>query len=58
MSKSEKAKFFLDKVIWGFRQLVPTTYRTTYGQDGKQHFVVWKMWMGRCYKIDDIIIAE
>jgi hypothetical protein len=44
-------------MLWHLKQLLPLTYRTEYGQDGKQHFVVWKMFFGRCYKIDDVVIA-
>lgn len=47
-----------DKALWYLKQLLPLTYRTTYEQDGKPHFTVWKMWMGRCYNIDDVIVAE
>lgn len=45
--------------MWYLKQLFPLTYRTEYGdEDGKKHFVVWKMWLGRCYKIDDHIIGD
>jgi hypothetical protein len=44
-------------MLWYLKQLFPLTYRTTYGSDGKQHFVVWKMWFGRCYKVEDHIIG-
>ncbi|MBU5311903.1 hypothetical protein KQI38_07660 [Tissierella carlieri] len=47
----------LDKIIWCLRQLFPLTYRTTYIEKGKKHFVVWKMWFGKCYKVEDYIIA-
>lgn len=44
---------------WRFKQLLPLTYRTTYKtvEDGKTHFAVWKMWMGKCYKVNDVIVA-
>ena len=47
----------LDKVLWNLKQLLPLTYRTAYEQNGKKHFAVWKMWLGRCYKIDDFIVG-
>lgn len=43
-------------MLWYIKQLIPLTYRTKYSQDGKRRFVVWKMWFGRCYSIDDYII--
>lgn len=49
---------FASKATWYLKQLLPLTYRTTYGENGKTHFTVWKMWMGRCYNIDDVIVAE
>lgn len=42
--------------MWHLKQLFPQTYRTTYTENGKRHFCVWKMWLGRCCKIDDYII--
>lgn len=45
------------KIKWYIKQLFPLTYRTTYAVDGKQRFCVWKMWMGRCYKVDDHVIG-
>jgi hypothetical protein len=45
-------------VKWYLRQLLPLTYRTHYwDEDEKRHFCVWKMWLGRCYKIDDVVMA-
>lgn len=42
---------------WYLKQLLPLTYRTHYEEDGLKHFVVWKMWFGRSYDIDDYIIG-
>lgn len=44
--------------VWYLRQLFPLTYRTTYGENGQRHFCVWRMWLGRCYDIDDVVIAD
>lgn len=41
---------------WYLRQLLPLVYTTTYGDAAGQHFVVWKMWFGRCYAIQDVLI--
>ncbi|MEK3890242.1 hypothetical protein [Bacillus sp. FSL K6-3431] len=46
----------MEQIKWYLKQLLPLTYRTKYEEDGKKHFVVWKMWFGRCYSIDDYII--
>lgn len=46
-------------MIWYIKQLLPLTYRTTYGDElGKKHFVVWKMWFGRCFAIDDYVVGN
>jgi hypothetical protein len=48
----------MQRIKWYIKQLFPLTYRTTYTQEGKRHFTVWRMWMGRCYAVDDVVIAE
>lgn len=46
-------------VRWIARQLLPLEYRTRYtDQDGNRHFVVWRMWWGRCFSIDDVVLKE
>jgi hypothetical protein len=43
--------------MWYLKQLLPLTYRTHYSDgNGKKHFVVWNMWMGKCFNIEDNII--
>lgn len=49
------------RLIWLFRQLLPLTYRSHYlvSMDGGEpvpHFTVWKMWLGRSYDIDDVVV--
>ena len=39
------------------RQLLPLTYRSHYAESGARHFVVWRMWLGRCFDVDDVLIA-
>jgi len=47
----------LSKLCWCFWQLFPCTYRTYYADDqGRLHFAVWKMWLGRCYQITDVFV--
>lgn len=46
----------LSKIDWYIKQLFPLTYRTTYVENGENRFVVWKMWFGRCYKIEDYVV--
>lgn len=48
----------MGKITWYLKQLLPLTYRTTYGRDGRQHFTVWRMWFGRCFDIDDVVVTE
>lgn len=46
----------MGKLTWYLRQLLPLTYRTTYTHDGERHFCVWRMWLGRSFDIDDVVI--
>ena len=46
----------MNKLIWTLKQLVPLTYRSHYEKDGAHHFCVWRMWMGKCFDIDDVIL--
>lgn len=48
----------MSRFVWYVKQLVPLTYRTRYEKEGQKHFTVWKMWRGRCYAIDDVVIAN
>lgn len=45
---------------WWLKQWLPLTYRTrfTETQTGKRFFVVWKMWFGECYDIDELVVGE
>jgi hypothetical protein len=47
-----------NKIVWYLKQCLPLTYDTTYGQNGKHYVVIWKMFLGRCYKIQRYEIAE
>lgn len=41
-------------MVHAIKQLVPRTYWTVYGKDdGRNHFCIWKMWLGRCYRVID-----
>jgi hypothetical protein len=47
----------LSKLYWYFWQLFPCTYRAFYSDEvGRVHFAVWKMWLGRCYRVNDVIV--
>lgn len=46
----------MERFWWYVKQLVPLTYRTEYRENGEKHFCVWKMWMGRSYHIDDVVV--
>ena len=43
----------MDKVKWYIKQIFPLMYKTTYGKDGKKYFCVWRMWLGRCFQIEE-----
>lgn len=45
------------KIVWYLKQALPLTYRTFYGENSARHFVVWRMWLGRCFDITDVRIA-
>lgn len=55
----------LGKIRWAVKQLVPCTYWTIYGigvdTDGtvrnESRFVIWKMWLGRCYQTIEFTIS-
>lgn len=46
------------RLIWTAKQLLPLTYRTTYLENGERHFCVWRMWLGQCFDIDDVIVQS
>ncbi len=46
----------LQKITWCLKQLFPLTYRSRYGVNNEPHFCVWKMWLGKCYEVEDYII--
>jgi hypothetical protein len=45
------------KLVWYLKQLLPFTYRTYYKENDQRHFVVWRMWLGRSFDIDDVMIV-
>jgi hypothetical protein len=47
------------KLIWILRQSIPLTYRTHYRTaDGQRWFCVWRMWMGRCFAVEHVAMAD
>jgi hypothetical protein len=47
-----------ERIKWYVKQTIPLTYRTTYRENGVKHFTVWRMWFGRCFAVDDVIVQE
>jgi len=47
----------MQRAIWYLKQLVPLTYRSRYSDARGKHLCVWRMWMGRCFDVDDVVIA-
>ena len=45
-------------LVWMLRQLLPLHYRTRYIEEGRRHYAVWRMWFGRVFAYDDVIVAE
>ena len=43
-------------MLWYLRQLLPLSYRTRYVENGERHYVKWRMWLGRCYHIYDVVV--
>ncbi len=49
----------MGKIVWTIKQLMPLTYRSHYGDsEGRRHFTVWRMWFGRCFDVEDVIVAS
>jgi len=48
----------LNRIEWYLRQLLPLCYKTFYGQNGEKHFTTWRMWLGRCFDITDVVVRE
>lgn len=44
-------------MVWYLAQLFPRTYWTTYADSKGEHFVIWKMWLGRSYRVNDIVFS-
>lgn len=53
-----KEKQMFRKIKWYLKQLLPLTYRSHYKRAGKDYFCVWKMWFGRCYKMEEYQIIK
>lgn len=48
----------ISRIVWLLRQALPLTYRTRYRDPrGRQHFCVWRMWLGRSFDVDDVVVA-
>lgn len=47
----------MNNPLWYLKQLLPLTYRSQYGEGGQERFCVWRMWLGRCFAIDDMAIT-
>ncbi len=54
----ESLKRLVYPFYWFAKQALPLTYRTRYSIRGVKHFTVWRMWLGRCFGIDDCIVSR
>lgn len=47
------------RFVWMLRQLLPLHYRTMYRDEtGTRHYAVWRMWLGRVFAHDDVLVCE
>ena len=44
------------RLKWYVKQLLPLTYWTKVGRDGKEVFVIWRMWFGRCFDVTEVTL--
>ena len=49
-------KGLLLRGLWWLKQLWPHAYDTLYEEKGALHFCHWRMWLGRSYDIQDVIV--
>lgn len=46
------------RLVWNIKQLLPLHYQSHYKDgDGRAHYAQWRMWVGRCFWIDDRVIS-
>lgn len=41
------------KLMWYFKQLLPLKYYSEYTSNGTKYTCKWRMWMGRCFGVDE-----
>ncbi len=45
------------RMWWRLKQLLPLTYRSHYTDgEGRPHFEVWQMWLGKVFNYEDVIL--
>ncbi len=45
-------------MLWYFKQLLPLAYWTRYRDThGKRHLCLWRMWLGWCFNVTDVVVA-
>ena len=45
-----------NKLLWYVKQLWPCLYYTQYWDKDGSHFTIWRMWLSRCFRIEDVLI--
>jgi hypothetical protein len=45
-------------IVWLLRQLLPLHYRTSYLENGRRHHACWRMWLGHCFAVTDVVVAR
>ena len=46
------------KLIWAIKQIFPLMYVSTFKENEKKKLSIWRMWLGRCYKIRTYELAD
>lgn len=48
----------INKLAWYFKQLLPLRYHSEYISNGDFYICDWRMWLGRCFDIEERKVCE
>lgn len=46
------------RLVWYCKQALPLRYETTYRERGQRYHCVWRMWLGRCLRVETTPLPE
>lgn len=52
------AKYRCSRFVWYLKQLWPCLYYTQYVDKDGHHITLWRMWLGACFSICDVIVSR